>query len=239
MGEGEICPSRPGEEAAFVDRPVRVVIVDDEMISRGYMELFIKPSRNYEVVAALPLAGNVLDYCREHGAPELLIMDIMMLSGPDGLTTARVIKERYPQTRIILTTSMADADWIEQARAAGVESFWFKTYADRPLLEVMDMTMAGQSVYPDRMPQISLGSMPASELTGQQRRVLRLLTEGLSNREIAERLVVSPYTVKTHLDEIMDRAGIHSRTALVAQAARLGIVVSDAERTKGAEPPNP
>lgn len=65
--------------------------------------------------------------------------------------------------------------------------------------------------------------------------MLRLLTEGLSNREIAERLVVSASTVKTHLDEIMERTGIHSRTALVAQVVRLGLVDSTPERQRTGE----
>ncbi|MBO7384788.1 MAG: response regulator transcription factor, partial [Clostridia bacterium] len=64
----------------------------------------------------------------------------------------------------------------------------------------------------------------------QQRNMLRLLVEGLSNREIAERLFISPNTVKDYMDDLMEKTGIHSRTALVAQASRLGIVVSDADR---------
>ena len=125
---------------------------------------------------------------------------------------------------------MADTDWLDKAREAGVESFWFKTYSDIPLLEVMDRTMNGESVYPTEEPDISLGKLPVSKLTNRQRSLLRLMTEGLSNREIAEKMYLSPNTVKDYLDDLMDKSDIHSRTALVAQASRLGIVVSDADR---------
>ena len=212
--------------------PYKVVIVDDEMISRGYMELFIKPSRRYEIAASLPFAADLLAWCRENPPPDLVILDVMMASGVDGLTAAGEIKRRWPQVRIIVTTSMADTDWLEKAQKAGVESFWFKTYSDISLLEVMDRTMAGESVYPGRAPGVSLGKLPAAELTNQQRRLLHLLVEGLSNREIGQKLYLSPNTVKDYLDDLMEKTGIHSRTALVAQASRLGIVVSDADRVK-------
>ena len=215
-----------------MNEPCRVVIADDEMISRGYMELFIKPSRRYEIAASLPFAEDVLAWCREHDPPDLIILDVMMAAGIDGLTAAAEIKRRCPKVKIIVTTSMADTDWLDKARAAGVESFWFKTYSDLSLLEVMDRTMAGESIYPEHSPSVSLGDLPAADLTPQQRRVLRLLVEGLSNREIAEKMYLSPNTVKDYLDDLMEKTGIHSRTALVAQASRLGIVVSDADRIR-------
>lgn len=217
-----------------LEESYRVVIADDEMISRGYMELFIKPSRRYEIAATLPFARDVIAWCGENPPPDLIILDVMMASGIDGLTAAEQLKREYPGVKIILATSMADTDWLERARRIGVESFWFKTYSEVSLLEVMDRTMAGESVYPARAPEVMLGRLPASELTRQQRGLLRYLTDGLSNREIAEKMHISPNTVKDYLDDLMDKTGIHSRTALVAQASRLGIAVSDAERTKGA-----
>lgn len=210
--------------------PYRVVIVDDEMISRGYMELFIKLSKRYEIAAVLPYAQDVITWCRNSPLPDLIILDVMMETGMNGLTAAGRIRYLYPEIRIIAVTSMADADWLDRAREAKIESFWFKTCSDISLLEVMDRTMAGESVYPKKVPDVMLGSLPAPELTKKQRSLLRLLTEGLSNREIAEKMYLSPNTVKEYLDDLMERSGIHSRTALAAQASRLGIVVSDTVR---------
>ena len=101
-----------------MSEPYRVVSVDDEMISRGYMELFIKPSRRYEIAASLPFAQDVVAWCAENTLPDLVILDVMMASGIDGLTAAAEIKQRWPKVRIIVTTSMADTDWLDQARAA-------------------------------------------------------------------------------------------------------------------------
>ena len=205
----------------------RVVITDDEVISRGYMELFIKPSKRYEIAATLPFAQDVLTWCANNPLPDLIIMDVMMTEGIDGLTAAQEIKKLYPDVKIVLATSMADIDWVDKAKQAGIESFWFKTYSDISLLEVMDKTMNGASVYPESAPDVMLGALCASDLTRQQRSLLRHLTEGLSNREIADAMHLSVNTVKDYLDGLMEKTGIHSRTALAAQASRLGIVVSD------------
>lgn len=218
-----------------MDRVYKVIIVDDEMISRGFMELLIKPSKHYEVMAALPFAKDALIWCQKNTPPDLIIMDVMMEQGIDGLTAAAQLKAEYPQTKLLLVTSMADADWLQKAKAAKIESFWFKTYSTLSLLDVMDKTVAGESVYPEEAPAVMLGCLPASELTKQQRALLRHLTEGLSNREIAERMYLSPNTVKDYLDDLMDKTGIHSRTALVAKASRLGVVISEKERLNQSE----
>lgn len=218
-----------------MDRVYKVIIVDDEMISRGFMELLIKPSKQYEVMAALPFAKDALLWCQKNTPPDLIIMDVMMEQGIDGLTAAAQLKAEYPQTKLLLVTSMADADWLQKAKAAKIESFWFKTYSTLSLLDVMDKTVAGESVYPEEAPAVMLGCLPASELTKQQRALLRHLTEGLSNREIAERMYLSPNTVKDYLDDLMDKTGIHSRTALVAKASRLGVVISEKERLNQSE----
>ena len=99
----------------IMEEPYRVMIVDDEMISRGYMEMFIKPSRRYTVAATLPFARDVAAWCATHEPPDLILMDVMMAEGRDGLTAAGEIKERYPRIKIIITTSMADADWMEES----------------------------------------------------------------------------------------------------------------------------
>ncbi|MCR4690921.1 MAG: response regulator transcription factor [Lachnospiraceae bacterium] len=206
--------------------------MDDELISRGYMEMFIKSSKTYDVVAALPFAKDAISWCEQNAVPDLIVMDVMMADGIDGLTAAGQLKENYPDLKIIIATSMADADWIDKAREAGIDGFWFKTYSNISLLEVLDGVSNGEVVYPADPPAVSLGELPADKLTGQQREVLRYLAEGLTNREIADKMYLSPNTIKDYLDELMEKSGIHSRVAMVAQVARLGIAVSESDRVK-------
>lgn len=206
-----------------MENKIKVAVVDDQRLARMYVDLFVKSSTRYELAASIPYAEDALNWCREN-KPDLVIMDVVMARGMDGLTAAAILKREMPQTKIILATSMAQPEWMAQAQAAGIDSFWYKEYSRLPLLEIMDRTVAGESVYADSPPQAMLGDLPTSELTDQQKRLLGCLTQGIPNKEIAEILHISPLTVKSHLEQLMERTGIHSRTELAVKASRLGLL---------------
>ena len=207
-----------------MENKCKVVVVDDQRLARMYVDLFVKSSTRYEIVGSFPYAEDVLPFCRANKA-DLVIMDIVMDRGRDGLTVAGQLKRELPGIKIILATSMAQPEWMAQAQAAGIDSFWYKEYSRLPLLEIMDRTLAGESVYADRPPQAMLGKLPTAELTEKQRLLLGFLSMGLPNKEIAERMHISPLTVKTHLEQIMERTGIHSRSELAVKASHLGLTV--------------
>ena len=206
-----------------MENKIKVAVVDDQRLARMYVDLFVKSSTRYELAASIPYAEDALEWCREN-KPDLVIMDVVMARGMDGLTAAAILKREMPQTKIILATSMAQPEWMAQAQAAGIDSFWYKEYSRLPLLEIMDRTVAGESVYADSPPQAMLGDLPTSELTDQQKRLLGCLTQGIPNKEIAEMLHISPLTVKSHLEQLMEKTGIHSRTELAVKASRLGLL---------------
>ena len=140
-----------------------------------------------------------------------------MRSGIDGLTAARQIKEQRPQIRIILTTSTPEAEWEEKAREIGVESFWYKEYSDESLIEVMDRTLAGEKVYPQKPVNIEIGNVKRVELTKRDLDILRELTLGYTNEEIAERLHISVNTVRTHIQNMLNKTGFKNRLAAQGQ----------------------
>ena len=201
---------------------IRVVVVDDQRLARMYVDLFVKSSTRYTLAASIPFASDALEWCRTHPA-DLVVMDVVMEKGMDGLSAAAALKRERPELKIILATSMAEPEWMARAQAAGIESFWYKEYSRLSLLEIMDRTMAGERVYADDPPQAALGALPTSRLSGRERRLLTCLTRGMPNKEIAEELHLSPRTVKNYLDELMERTGIHSRTELAVKAAKLGL----------------
>ncbi len=210
-------------------KPLQVIVADEEMIFRDYMEMVFRPLKDYQIKAVLSCAEDALVWCRTGPLPDLVIMDVVMSRGINGLAATREIKKNWPVVKVIIATAMADADWLEKTREGGADSIWLKNYPEQSLPEVMDRTMAGEHVYPKTVPDIMLGNLPVARLNRQQRAILRLLTEGRSNREIAERIFLSPNTVKDYLDDLMEKTGIHSRTALAVRASRLRIVVSEKE----------
>ena len=207
----------------------RVVVADDQNISRGFFEMYIRAAAGYELEASLRTAKEAVDYLTEHDA-DLLILDVMMQDGIDGLTAAKLIKEKSPEIKIIITTSTSETSWEEKARQIGVESFWYKEYDEHSIQEIMDRTMAGESVYPGDPPRVPFGKVTRTELTERELDVLRELTASLTNEEIADKLCISVNTVRRHLQNIFDKTGFENRLDLAMNAKFLGLVVSDRER---------
>ncbi len=208
---------------------IRVVVADDQNISRGFFEMYVRASVNYVLAAGLRTAQEAVRYLDEHEA-DLLILDVMMHDGIDGLTAAAQVKQKHPGVRIILTTSASETSWEAQARAIGVESFWYKEYDDHSLIDLMDRTMAGESVYPGDPPNVPFGKVKRADLTERELDVLRELTGSLTNDEIAANLHISVNTVKRHLQNLMEKTGFENRLELAMNARILGLVVSDRDR---------
>ena len=214
-----------------MDERIRVVVADDQNISRGFFEMYVRAASRYRLLAGLRTAEEAVRFTDNNEA-DLLILDIMMKTGIDGLTAAGLIKQRHPEIQIILTTSASETSWPEKARALGVESFWYKEYDEHSLIEIMDRTMAGESLYPEDAPRVPFGKAERSELTERELEVLRELTASLTNEEIAEKLHISVNTVKRHLQNIIEKTGFENRLDLAMNAKLLGLVVHDKDRTR-------
>lgn len=203
----------------------KVMIVDDQFVSRRLFEMYVKASERYETVYAVESAAFADTYVLKNHI-DLVLMDILMADGSNGLKAAARIKKNCPEVKIIAVTSMPEASWLKKARECGIESFWYKEASKETILDVMDRTMAGESVYPDAAPPVMLGLASSAELTERELEVLRIMTTGASNAAIAKQLGISESTVKNHIHHMLEKTGCQSRTALAIQARVSGIVVS-------------
>ena len=219
----------------FLSERVQVVIVDDQYLARGFFEGLVRMSERYELAASLSGAEQAIAFCDEHPA-DLVLMDVMMKHGLDGLTCARSIKAGHPEVKIILTTSTAEAEWIDKARRVGIDSFWFKEYSEVSLTEVMDRTMNGESVYPDSLPNPEFGFGRKADLTEREQEVLRELTRNYTNEEIAQHLHISVNTVRIHIQHMLEKTGYKNRIELAVNAKTLGVVVHEDDRTGNRNP---
>lgn len=206
----------------------KVLIVDDQSLPRQFFESIVTHSDNYTLAAAISSANMAYAYCARGGI-DLILMDIVMSDGVNGLEAARKIKDTYPDVKILAVTSMPDATFMEKARAAQVDSFWYKEVEDAPLIDVMDKTMAGEQIWPDKPPVIPLGICDSSQLTKREAEVLRLLSMGYANQEIAEEMNISVNSVRFHLTNLHAKTGFASRTELAIAAARSGFAVPGVE----------
>lgn len=203
----------------------RVVVLDDQMIARGYFEQAIEVSDRYEVVGSFGSADAAVKFCSVR-AVDVVVLDIVMKRGMDGLDAATAIKAARPACKVVVVTSMPEAGFLARAREIGVEGFWYKEYADAPLLDVLDAVMDGRTVYPDAVPPVALGNAKGTDLTEAELAVLREMVTGASNVEIAERLGVSVHTVRTHVKHLLSKTGCASRTQLAVEASLSGLVVA-------------
>lgn len=204
----------------------KIMIVDDQFVSREMFKLYIDQCPNYEVVYCIDTAMFADTYVLKDDL-DLIIMDILMKDGSNGLDAAEKIKKLKPNIKIIAVTSMPEISWMDRAKKIGIDSFWYKEVSEKTILEIIERTLAGESIYPEETPEVKLGLTKSTELTPREIQVLRLLTTGVGNDEIAEKLNISQNTVKTHIKHLLDKTGFNTRTQLAIQARITGFVIED------------
>lgn len=203
-----------------------VMVVEDQAMPRQLFEAFISMSDKYKLVHSIKNADMADIYCETSGV-DLILMDVCTELNSNGLDAAERIKLKHPEIKIIIVTSMPEVSYLERARAVGVDSFWYKEVSEEPILELMDKTMAGESIYPDKTPTVSFGNIKSTELSKREIEVLREVILGYTNAEIAERLSISQHTVRDYIQVIMEKTGFHSRTELAVKAREIGIIIPD------------
>ena len=203
-----------------------VVIAEDYKMVREVFSSTVENSENYRLAAAFPTAAEAAAYCRRNPV-DLAILDVLIPGSMSGLEAARAIKAARPETKILIVTSMPELSFLRQAREIGVESFWYKEVQEQPILEIMDRTMAGESVYPSIAPRVAVGNTVSTDFTDREVAVLRELVSGAANREIAEKLGITENTVKMHVANMLQKTGFHSRLELAVKARHLGVAIQE------------
>lgn len=204
----------------------KIMIVDDQFVSREMFKLYIDQCPDYKVLYCIDTAMFADTYVLKDDL-DLVIMDILMEDGSNGLDAAEKIKKLKPNIKIIAVTSMPEVSWMDRAKKIGIDSFWYKEVSEKTILEIIERTLAGELIYPEETPEVKLGLTKSTELTPREIQVLRLLTTGVGNDEIAEKLNISQNTVKTHIKHLLDKTGFNTRTQLAIQARITGFVIED------------
>jgi two-component system vancomycin resistance associated response regulator VraR len=204
--------------------PCKVLIVEDQEMPRQLFEIYVKSDPRYLHVASISNADLAIDFCGQ-GRVDLILMDVMTELGSSGLDAAEAIKKKYPAVKIIIVTSMPESAWLKRARKIGVDSFWYKEAQKEPILAVMERTMAGERIYPDETPTVQIGCTDNHAFSERELDILRELISGDSNAEIGARLGIAASTVNYHVQNMLDKTGMHTRPELAAVARRLGIAI--------------
>lgn len=199
---------------------IRIILVEDQAMLRESLSLAINAQDDMETIAMLSNASDALDAANEHH-PDLMLMDVCTEDDASGIAAAAQIKRHLPGIRVVVMTGIPEITFIEQARAAGADSFVYKNVSTSELLSIIRSTMEGYSTFP----AAQLGDKTLDLLDEEEIRILRLVCENKSRREIADELFLSEGTVKRRISTILAKTGYDSIMKLAVHAVSDGYIV--------------
>ena len=203
-----------------------VLLVEDDPMARQLLEIYISKSENYTLAGSLESAMFAQAYCCTH-AVDIVLMDVCTAMNANGIDAARDIKKHLPNLKIVIITSQPECRFLDRAREAGVDSFWYKSATAEEILTVMERTLAGERIYPDNTPSLKLGDAISDHFSDRELEVLRLVVAGETDAAISEKLFISLRTVKQHIQSMKNKTGFRNRTELAVRARESGFVIND------------
>jgi DNA-binding NarL/FixJ family response regulator len=223
---------------------IRVVVADDQQIVRAGFAALLDTREDIEVVGTAADGEEAVRVCREQ-RPDVVLMDIRM-PATDGIEATRQLSEDGAEApKVIVLTTFDLDEYVYDALGAGASGFLLKDVTAETLFDAVRVVAKGEALLDPAVTRRLVGefarlrpTLPPrpdalEELTPRELEVLRLVAEGMSNGEIAERLVVSDETVKTHVSRVLQKLHLRDRTQAVVVAYESGLVVpraSDASR---------
>lgn len=217
---------------------MQLMIVDDHPLFREGLKAIVNREKRYSVVAE---AGNGKDSISQAKElrPDIMLVDISM-PGKNGIQVIRELRDALPDTRFIIISMHSEADYIVEAFRAGATGYMIKESAANNLIQGLDTVAKGEIFLDSALSQEVVFKLlqsksdgpsserdPYSTLTAREQEVMRLLAEGLTTKEVANQLFISPKTVENHRTNLMKKLGLQSTVELIRYSARLGLIDLD------------
>jgi two-component system, NarL family, response regulator LiaR len=216
--------------SSYATQSVKILVVDDHpMIRRGIASL-INASEGLECVAEAVDGIEALEVCARTQV-DIVLMD-MIMPRMDGASATQAIRAKHPNVRVLILTSFYEQDQVQNAMRAGAMGYMLKTASADELVAAIRAAHAGQrTLAPEATEALVQATQPVGlNLTERERRILELLSEGLSNQDIADRLTITLATVKFHVTNILSKLSVSSRTEAVLLALKHKLVPSPSFR---------
>lgn len=213
------------------DQKITIMIVDDHDMVRLGLKMSIEKSERLHVIIQAKNGNEALELYQEY-RPDVVLMDLLMPEVGGVEATQSIIKVD-PNAKIIALTSFDDDPLIHSAIEAGVISYLLKDISMEVLVHAIQAAYEGESVLAQEATQALMratqGKLPGHDLTPSELRVLKLVSEGLSNAEIAQELVISKSTVKKHVSKILGKLNVSNRAEAAVVAVKNSLINIDAK----------
>ena len=211
--------------------PIRLVLVDDHRVVRRGLLSFLEAFADITVVGEASTGEEAIEKI-EGWLPDVVIMDLLMPGGIDGIEATRQIRSITPHTQVVVLTAYASDARVVAALRAGAVAYVRKEADPEVLLTAVRAAARGQSTLDPAiagsvLADLASGTKIRDDLTAREIEVLRLLAHGCTNREIAEELVVGAETVKTHVGNILAKLHLAHRTQAAIHALKQGLISLD------------
>jgi len=209
------------------EKTIRVMIVDDHALVRSGLEAFLLVQEDLMLVAQAKNGQQAITMCVD-AQPDVVLMDLLM-PGMTGIEATSKIKQQFPQIQVIALTSYQDQELVQGALQAGAIGYILKDVSAGDLANAIRSVYAGRPTLSPEATQALIdlsmkGAAVGDDLTDREREVLSWMVAGLSNPEIADRLVISRGTVKFHVSNILSKLGVSSRTEAVSLALQQHLI---------------
>jgi DNA-binding NarL/FixJ family response regulator len=216
---------------------VRIIVADDQEVVRAGFAALLNTQPDFTVVATAADGAEAIAQCRQQ-RPDVVLMDVRMPT-MDGIEATRQLTGDASPPRILMLTTFDLDEHVYDALVAGASGFLLKDMTAERLFDAVRVVASGEALLAPSVTRRLIGEFarlrprPATpqlnELTPREVDVLRLVAEGLTNAEIAARLVVSDETVKTHVSRLLRKLGLRDRVQAVVAAYESGLVIPRAE----------
>jgi NarL family two-component system response regulator LiaR len=212
--------------------PITILLVDDHAVVRQGVRAFLATQPDLNVVAEAASGEAGVRLAAQH-VPDVVLMDLVMPGSMDGVAATRQVKRLSPRSQIVILTSYHDDEHIFPALKAGALSYVLKDVSPEALADAVRKAAAGEAVLHPRVAARVIKELqaspreaahPLSELSDRELEVLKLIADGLSNAEIAAKLVLSEKTVKGHVSNILGKLHLADRTQAAVFAWREGMM---------------
>lgn len=202
-----------------------VLIVEDERLTGAMLARYVtSASDRYTLFDVIRSAADAELVCYRTRI-DLILMDVCTAQKASGLDATARIKKLFPKTKVIVVTSAPEYRFIEKAKEAGAESFWYKDVGEADLISIMDRTMAGESIYPDRTPAVEIGDATSYDFTPREMETLYWLVKVGSAKDIAREMGIEVSTVQTNINSLKNKTGCSTKAELAILAVENRLVL--------------